>query len=319
MTQVNPSAVLSLADAVGAYLDWHALRGSSAAHRKELRRMLLAFVELTEDDQPIIEVTREHCTAYLRSVQERGGKPNTQNAYYRTLTAFFRWLCQEKRIGTSPMERVPAPKVPLEQIKPLTPDELGKLLRQPDVTTFTGLRDATFIALLADSGLRLSEATSIKVSEIDLKQRAVAVVGKGGRPRVVFFGDTAARYLREYLKRRDAGPEDLVFISSLGEPMCRYTMTTRLRRYGQEAGIVGKRVSPHTLRHTFAVSWLIGGGDALSLQRLLGHSTQVMTARYVNFTATDLAELHRKISPLDRLWQMGGTFKLPRQGRNRLR
>jgi site-specific recombinase XerD len=235
------------------------------------------------------------------------------------MTAFFRWLCQEKRITASPMERVPAPKVPLEQIKPLTPDELNRLLRQPDVSTFTGLRDATFIALLADSGLRLSEATNITLAEVDLRQRAIGIVGKGGRPRVVFFGETAGKYLREYLKRREAEPDELVFISSLGEALCRYTMTTRLRRYGQEAGISGKRVSPHTLRHTFAISWLLGGGDALSLQRLLGHSTQAMTSRYVNFTATDLAKLHRTVSPLDRVSPPIKSSALSTRGRSRRR
>jgi len=319
MTHVDAAATCTLADAVGSYLDWHALRGSAAAHRKELRRMLLAFAELTGPSQPLGDVTRDHCAAFLRAVQDRGSKPNTQNAHHRTLNAFFRWLCEEKRLADSPMRRVPAPKVPLEQIKPLSPEELTRLLRQPDTATFTGMRDATFIALLADSGLRLSEATNVKLAEIDLRQRAISVVGKGGRPRVVFFGDTAARYLREFLKRREAEPEDVVFISSLGEPLCRHTMTTRLRRYGQDAGISGKRVSPHTLRHTFAISWLLGGGDALSLQRLLGHSTQAMTSRYVNFAAADLAKLHRTVSPLDRMSAGSGGASVRSQRRTRLR
>jgi site-specific recombinase XerD len=90
-------------------------------------------------------------------------------------------------------------------------------------------------------------------------------------------------------------------VSSLGEKLLRFAVVERMRENGSAAGIQGKRVSPHTLRHAFAINWLKNGGDTLSLQRLLGHSTPAMTTRYVNFATADLAELHRTVSPLDRL------------------
>jgi integrase/recombinase XerD len=156
------------------------------------------------------------------------------------------------------------------------------------------------MALLADTGLLLSEALGIRLADIDPKQRAVSVIGKGSKPRTVFYGETAGKIVQNYLKRRQAeSPEDLVFVSSLGEKLWITTLGNRMRVYGKAVGIKGKRVSPHMLRHTFAVSWLMGGGDAFSLQRLLGHSTAVMTARYVNFTSGDLGKLHRSLSPLD--------------------
>lgn len=296
------SAHASVEAAIADYLDWHALRGSTAKHRTNVGHRLRAFAATLGPDLPLEAVRREHCTAPLRQLQERGRKPNTVFACYRVLEAFFNWLMEEERIAISPMDRVPKPKVPLEQIKPLSEGELGKLLAAPDRRTFVGLRDCTFIALLADTGLRLSEALGIRLVDLDTRQRSIAVMGKGGKPRTVFYGETSAGLLRDYLRRREAkSAEDLLFVSSLGEPLYLTSMCKRIRDYGEQIGIKGKRVSPHTLRHTFAVSWLMGGGDAFSLQRLLGHSTAVMTSRYVNFTSGDLGKLHRSLSPLDRL------------------
>jgi site-specific recombinase XerD len=296
----SPSSALEAA--IESYLDWQALRGSTAGHRKDIGRRLRSFAATLDPEIPLEAVSRDHCTALLREVQDRGRKPNTQLAYFRTLEAFFNWLVADERLSKSPMDRVPKPKVSDEQIKPFTEEELLQLLAAPDRTTFVGLRDCAFIALLADTGLRLTEAVNIRFGDVDTRQRAISVMGKGSKPRTVFYGESAARFLRDYLKRRGTGsPEDRVFVNSLGEPLWKCTMSTRIRDYGRAAGISGKRVSPHTLRHTFAVSWLMGGGDAFSLQRLLGHSTAVMTARYVNFTSRDLGRLHRSLSPLDRI------------------
>jgi integrase/recombinase XerD len=302
---MNHSASLpssSLNEAITAYLDWQALRGSTTQHRKDIRQRLRALAELTSPELPLEQITRDHCMALLRDVQERGCKPNTQIAYFRALEAFFNWAVQDERLPTSPMDRVPKPKAPLDQIKPLSEEELARLLTAPDRSTFVGLRDATFMALLADTGLRLAEAVSIRITDLDTRQRSISVMGKGSKPRTVFYGEAVAMLLRDYLKKRGAAePEEPLFVNSLGEPLWKCTMSKRIRDYGRVAGVKGKRVSPHTLRHTFAVSWLMGGGDAFSLQRLLGHSTSVMTSRYVNFTSGDLSKLHRSISPLDRL------------------
>jgi integrase/recombinase XerD len=284
------------------YMDWQALRGSSWRHRRDIKRELLRFVAVIGDDTPIDQVTREHCTTYLRSYQERGCKANTVKAHHRILDEFFHWCVEEARIDDSPMKRVPTPKNTQEQIKPLTPEELTALLAEPNRKSFVGLRDVAPIALMADTGLRVSEVLNIRLGDVDTRARAITVVGKGNKPRTVFYGEAVAGHLRNYLRRRARrGVEDLLFVSSLGEKLLRFAIVERMRDYGYAAGIRGKRVSPHTLRHTFAVNWLKNGGDTLSLQRLLGHSSPAMTTRYVNFLTADLAEMHRTVSPLDRL------------------
>jgi site-specific recombinase XerD len=307
---------LTIAD----YIDWQALCGSSKRHRTDIKRELLRFAATLETEVPIDQVTREHCTAFLRSFQERECKPNTVKAYHRILDAFFRWCVEEERLDASPMKRVPKPKVVQEQIKPLSAEELTALLAEPNRKTFVGLRAIALMALMVDTGLRVSETLSIRLGELDTRARAITVVGKGDKPRTVFYGERVAVALRDYLRRRARrGSEDLLFVSSLGEKLLRFAIVERMRDYGYAAGIRGKRVSPHTLRHTFAINWLLNGGDTLSLQRLLGHSSPAMTTRYVNFATADLAELHRTVSPLDRLQGQGGNGRTaPGEKRNRL-
>ena len=212
----------------------------------------------------MVKTSRADCERFLRSFQERNCKPNTLKAYHRVLDALFHWLVAEERLDKSPMQRVPGPKLPQEQVKPLTPEELIRLLEQPDRSSFTGVRDVAFIAFLADTGLRISEAIQVHLSVIDPKYRSLAVMGKGGKGRTVFYGEAVSRLLAAYMDRRgDVDEGDLLFVSSLGEPLCRFSLSKRIAAYGRKAGIAGKRVSTHTLRHTFGVSWCINGGDAI--------------------------------------------------------
>jgi integrase len=115
---------------------------------------------------------------------------------------------------------------------------------------------------------------------------------------------TLARLIRADVPAVDHARPVRALRDTAGELQILYRMIL-----GYAAGIRGKRVSPHTLRHTFAVNWLKNGGDTLSLQRLLGHSTPAMTTRYVNFATADLAELHRTVSPLDRLQADSGQMR----------
>jgi site-specific recombinase XerD len=133
-------------------------------------------------------VTREQCATFLRGIQDRECKPSTLKAYHRVVDAFFTWCVAEERLEVSPMKRVPKPKLVQEQVKPLSAEELTALLAAPNHKTFVGLRDAALMALLADTGLRVSEALSIHMGDMDTRARSVAVTGKGENPRTVFYG-----------------------------------------------------------------------------------------------------------------------------------
>jgi len=160
--------------------------------------------------------------------------------------------------------------------------------------------------------LRLSEALNLKLSDIDLAQGFVRVIGKGNRERVVPVGESVKVVLHRYLLRRlqvtNAG--DWLFITTLATRWSNRQAQIRLSRWAKKAGIEGVRVSPHSLRFTFVRKWLQSGGDSIVLQRILGHQTTQMTAYYARLFATDLKDAHKRHSPIDAL---APVLKLPRQ------
>jgi len=171
-----------------------------------------------------------------------------------------------------------------------------------------GLRDLCFLILLLDTGLRLSEALGLREKDVDLERGSVTVMGKGSVERCVGMSFTLCGELARYLRVRDAALEQIgrpespwIFPNDVGGRLCSKTMQQRVRRYGDEAGIEGVRVSPHTLRHTYAVNFVRKGGDPFTLQRILGHRSLEMTRRYCELAEADVVERQRQFSPLKEL------------------
>lgn len=302
----------TLSGAIGYYARFQEARGDSAAHRGECLRMLQVLLDRM-GDLPLAEISPEGLQAFLGAVRKRPGLKGrkcvsdiTVGAYHRTLAAFFRLLETHELQVPSPMRRVPKPQVEQPLIRPFSPEQVQRLLAQPDAETFTGLRDLTLMVFLLDTGCRISEALTLTGEALDLEGREARVLGKGRKERRVPFGAHTREWLLRYLERRaPEGPAERVFVNEFGEPWTRQAATRRIGEYGRRAGLRGVRASAHTFRHTFGVNWLLGDGeykgDALSLQQILGHSTPAMTQRYVQFTAQDLGRLHARLSPADRL------------------
>jgi integrase/recombinase XerD len=201
------------------------------------------------------------------------------------------------------MELVEKPKRERHLIQPLNPKQVLALLDQADPKTFLGLRNKVMMLLMIDSGLRLSEVLTVKVSDVDLAGGTVLVMGKGRKERKVPFARTMREALDAYLKRRakTAARDGLLIVGRRGNRLTSRHVQIVMRRYGERAGIQGVRVSPHTLRHTCATQYIRNGGDPFSLQAILGHSTLEMVRNYVNLASRDVYDQHRKFSPLDRM------------------
>jgi integrase/recombinase XerD len=163
------------------------------------------------------------------------------------------------------------------------------------------------ILTLLDTGLRLSEILGLRRDCIDWQGNRLIVRGKGDKERSVPFGTAVRRALWEYAQRRgDVSGQDVFFLDQFGGQICARHIQITLRRYGKQAGIEGVRVSPHTLRHTFATQYILNGGDAFSLQQILGHSTLEMVKQYVKLANRDVALQHRRYSPVDNLGSVEG-------------
>jgi site-specific recombinase XerD len=223
--------------------------------------------------------------------------------YFRILRVFFRWL---KNIGLRqdyPMSKVKPPKPESPLPRTVTEDHFLAAIKRLDPSKPLDLRYAVLFTLLFDTGARVSEILQLRVGDIDLKNRLLRIKGKGNKERIVPFGRTAATLLSRYMSLlatyKTLTNDDLVFQSSNFTPLHRRNIYRRWQQLQKQAGL--KPLPLHGLRHGFARAWLVSGGDAFSLQIILGHASPETTRRYVTLWASDLQQKHAQHSPVDRL------------------
>ncbi len=219
--------------------------------------------------------------------------PVSVAGYVRGVKAFGNWCAAEELAEARALRVLRRPRVPHKLVEPLSDEALRRLLDGAST------RDRAILLLFFDTGLRLSELAGLRSADLR-PDGSVKVMGKGARERIVPVGSTARQALARYLRQGDGAPDGVIFRSRRGGALGWRGIQQVFRRLKLRAGIPG-RCSPHTLRHTFAHAYLVNGGDAFSLQRILGHATLDMVKRYVALADTDLAARHRAASPADRL------------------
>jgi integrase/recombinase XerD len=247
--------------------------------------------------------------------------PKTTRNIYVTFQAFFRWIGEEFEFPT-PMKGIPVPKFVSPPIEPFTKDEVVSMVkgcvqkresRPSNRKAFTTrrpytLRDQTVIKFLLDTGLRASEFTSLRISDVDLVTGRVIIRtgkeggAKGGQGRIVFVGNEIRRSLWKYLKDRpDAhDPQAPLFLNNQQQPYCRNSLRLFITKLGKKLGI---KAHPHKFRHTFAINYLRNGGDVFTLQDLLGHHSLEMVRHYARLAEVDIAAAHKRASPVDN-WRL---------------
>ena len=262
---------------------------------------LVRFVQQTENE---IEVSRiaEFITPYFLALQERDISPTTRHTYFRGIKTFVRFLHAEGYIDRK--VKLPQIKCPQITIQPLSPAQMRQALTSFDLNKFTGIRNQTILLLFLDTGMRLAELSAIDLSEVNFEEGFILVHGKGRKERWVPFGKEAKKMLWGYIKQRakiaDQG-EPSLFVTQEGSRLKPRGIQMIFKRLGKKLKLKGVRFSPHTFRHSFSLAYIEAGGDPFSLQRILGHSTQAMTSKYVNMAKSNVKAQHNKFSPGDRL------------------
>lgn len=254
------------------------------------------------------DITQESVREYrlfvnrLKDSKGRELKRSTENYHMLALRAFLRYLAWRGIQSLSP-EKVPVAKLGDREISFLEGDEVKMILDQPDTTELKGLRDKAILELLFSTGLRVSELVSLDTDDINFERGEISVIGKGKKIRVVFISPEAIEVLDQYIKNRGfrkKGPgldpetkRDPLFLSNRDERLTVRSIERIVHQYSSNAGVT-KKVSPHTLRHSFATDLLIAGADIRSVQSMLGHSSITTTQIYTHVTDQHLREVHQK-------------------------
>jgi integrase/recombinase XerD len=228
-------------------------------------------------------------------------RPRSTARRLSALRRFYRHLLRERRIAEDPSERVEPPRLGRPLPGALSEAEVEGLLAAPPVDDPRGLRDRAMLELVYATGLRVSELVGLTLGQVNLRQGVVRVTGKGSKDRLVPFGEEAADWLERYLREgrpRLLGPRrgEHLFPSPAGGALTRQAFWHLVKRYGRQAGI-GKHLSPHTLRHSFATHLLNHGADLRVVQMLLGHTDVSTTQIYTHVARERLKQLHARHHP----------------------
>lgn len=232
----------------------------------------------------------------------RAGRASTTVARRRsTLRGFHAWLTRVGERADDPVALLPPPRRERRLPHALSVDDVERLLAAPEGDGPIALRDRALLELGYGSGLRVSELVGLERARTDLSGRAVCVIGKGDKERVVPFGRAAAAALAAWLERgrprmAARARHDRVFCNARGGPLSRMGWWRILRGLTRRAGLT-TRVHPHALRHSFATHLLIGGADLRVVQELLGHASVTTTAIYTHLDRAYLREVHRQFHP----------------------
>ena len=305
MSSVNGRLDIPVAEAqlLDRFLDamWmeHGLSDHTlAAYRADLKGMAHF---LHDQGRTLLNARRSDLLGYLTERVKNGMRPRTTARLLSSIRRFYQYLLREGCLDSDPSAQIDAPKLGRPLPKSLTEAEVEALLLAPDVTQSLGLRDRAMLELLYASGLRVSELVTLPVSQINLRQGVLRVVGKGNKERLVPLGEEAAVWLDRYLgSTRSALLQgrlsDVLFVTHRGSGMTRQAFWYLIKRYARGAGIKSN-LSPHGLRHSFATHLLNHGADLRVLQMLLGHSNLSTTQIYTHVARERLKGIHATHHP----------------------
>lgn len=231
---------------------------------------------------------------FLLALTKLGIQHSSQARMVSSIKAFYAFLCIEEKLDFNPVERLETPKLARKLPQVLSVEEINLILEQIDLSKPEGQRNKAIIETLYSCGLRVSELVELKLSQVYWEEAFVAVQGKGEKQRLVPISETALKEIRHYLSDRNvlpiqAGEEDIVFLNRRGHRLTRQMIFMYLKSFAAQAGIE-KKVSPHTLRHSFATHLMEGGASIRVIQEMLGHESILTTEIYAHMDMSYLRE-----------------------------
>jgi integrase/recombinase XerD len=297
-------------EAIDSFLDYLALeKGFSentlAAYRNDLHQ-LASFVEEEAAKRgtipPWAAFDRQAMMSYMLDLKGRGYAATTVARKVAAIKSFFGFMVSDGMLKQNPTEGVSSTKVGKSLPKPISIEQVHRLLSEPDkLSTPEAKRDKAMLELLYATGMRVSELVSLNLADLDADGGYVRCFGKGHKERLIPVHERAVGAVKEYLdevrpRLARNSEEKALFLNRRGERLTRQGLWQILKGYAKSAEL-GVEITPHTLRHSFATHMLSGGADLRSVQELLGHANISTTQVYTHLTTEDMRRAYQKSHP----------------------
>ena len=249
----------------------------------------------------VVHATYDDLQAFIFETFQQISNAKTQARLLSSIHAFYRFLLYHRYIEQDPSELLEMPRIEKHLPEVLSVEEIDAMIAQIDMSKREGHRNRAIIEMLYGSGLRVSELTELRLSNIYRQEGYMRIIGKGNKQRLVPISPVADQQFAYWLEDRrqlDIKPEamDIAFLNHYGRQLTRAMIFTIVKQLAQAAGI-RKTISPHTLRHSFATHLLQNGADLRIIQQLLGHESIVTTEIYTHVIIQDLREAILKYHP----------------------
>ena len=308
---------ITLSDTIDLFVVTKATEGRSPKTTTWYRELLTHFCNYLGNPR-LAQVSIDDARRFIAHLQAKetkwedhpvskptAGKLSTStiHGYIRAMKAFSNWATEEGFVKISPFARLKKPKLPETMIEILSDEEAKRLLDAINPNCYLGARLYAMILLLLDTGIRATELTTLTLENTHLDNDCIKVLGKGNKERIVPFGVTTKKALLRYIHTFRPEPAEasvkVLFLNDGGLALTSSGLAQAVKRLGVRADI--PRLHPHLLRHSFAVKYLIAGGDVMSLKRMLGHTSLTVTQVYLHLADSHIATQHAKFSPVDRM------------------
>ena len=264
-------------------------------------KKLMRWLETNEIEISPINISEETLQQFIYDVAKKVN-PRSQSRLISGLKGFFNYLIFEDYRKTNPLELIEAPKLGRKLPDTLALEEIDSLINAIDLSSKQGERNRAILETLYGCGLRVSELTYLKISDLFFDEGFIKVTGKGDKQRLVPIGPITEKYINIYRKEirvhQQIHPmaKDTVFLNQHGKPLTRAMIFTIVKRLAEKAGI-RKTISPHTFRHSFATHLLENGADLRAIQQMLGHESITTTEIYTHIDRKHLTEVINKYHP----------------------
>ncbi len=249
----------------------------------------------------LLEATSTDVVAYLNKLKAAGRSPSTVNRKMASIRTFYNYLLDEKFISDNPARGIKTPRIGKKEVEFLTIKEIDKLLESPD-DSLKGRRDRAILEVLYATGIKVSELIDANIEDVNFRMGFITCYGESSKTRIIPMGRPARAALEDYVYEvrdqlvGDNKDEKALFVNYYGKRLTRQGLWKVLREYGEKSGIKHK-LTPNTLRNSFAVHMLQNGADLKSLQELMGHEDIMATQVYLAATKNHIKEVYDKAHP----------------------